>query len=83
MQKRRKTRKPRMRRVASAKWIAKLETLVEACADSLSMHLDKLPPETVASIMGIASAEITSYRALIPQGDDGDDQASAADAPGR
>jgi len=69
---------PRRQRQPSARWIARLETLVEGCTDALRGKLDAMSPEQLASIMGIASEQITSYRALIPQGDDIDDQASSA-----
>lgn len=53
-------------------WIEELRALVRTSAQSLRERLDSMAPEQVASIMGIAASEITSYQSLIPQGDDDD-----------
>lgn len=60
-------------------WIEELRALVRTSAQSLRERLDGMAPEQVASIMGIAASEITSYQSLIPQGDD-DDASDASES---
>lgn len=64
-----------MAKNASPQWVRKLEALVDMAADTLREKMTDMQPEQLVSILAVASSEITSYLALVPQvdGEPGDD----------
>lgn len=58
-----------MAKNASPQWVRKLEALVDMAADTLRAKMSDMAPEQLVSILAVASSEITSYLALVPQVD--------------